>query len=84
MMSKKKRKVKAKDPQSRPQAMPWLESEGLHAFVPGSAPLPDVLDDMTRRYQQEIHSSPLWDETVREFGEDEAERLLREFRVEIH
>jgi hypothetical protein len=33
--------------------MPWLESDGLHAFVPGSAPLPEVLDDMTRRYQQE-------------------------------
>ena len=58
-MSKKKRKVKAKDPQYRPQAMPWLESEGLHAFVPESAPLPDVLDDMTRRYQQEIRNSPV-------------------------
>jgi len=63
--------------------MPWLESDGLHAFVPGSAPSPEVLDDMTRRYQQEIRNSPLWDKMVREFGEEEAERLLREFRVEI-
>ena len=63
--------------------MPWLESEGLHAFVPGSAPLPEVLDDMSRRYQQEIRNSLLWDEMVWEFGEEEAERLLREFRVEI-
>jgi hypothetical protein len=38
---------------------------------------------MTRRYQQEIRNSPLWDEMVREFGEKEAERLLKKFRVEI-
>ena len=53
--------------------MLWLERDGLHAFVPGSAPLPEVLDDVTRRYQQEIRNSPLWDEMVREFGEEEAE-----------
>jgi len=34
-------------------------------------------------YQQRIRESPLWDEMVREFGEEEAERILKEFRVEI-
>jgi hypothetical protein len=38
---------------------------------------------MTRRYQQEIRNSSSWDEMVREFGEKEAEQILREFRVEI-
>lgn len=38
---------------------------------------------MTGRYQQEIRESALWDEMVREFGEEEAERILRKFRVEI-
>ena len=34
-------------------------------------------------YQQRIRESPLWDEMVREFGEEEAERILKKFRVEI-
>jgi len=42
-----------------------------------------MLDEMTRAYQQKIRKSPLWEEMVREFGEERAERLLKEFRVEI-
>ena len=42
-----------------------------------------MLDDVTRRYQQEIRDSLLWDEMVRESGEEEGERILREFRFEI-
>jgi len=38
---------------------------------------------MSRRYQQEIRNSPLWDEMVKQLGAEEAERLLREFPVEI-
>ena len=82
-MSKKKRKVKTKGSQSRARAMPWLERDELHAFVPGSAPSPEMLDDMTRRYQQKIRKSALWDEMVSEFGEEEAERIHTKFRVEI-
>ena len=52
-------------------------------FVPGNALSPEMLDDMTERYQQEIRESALWDEMIREFGEEEAERILRKFRVEI-
>jgi hypothetical protein len=63
--------------------MPYLERDEFHVFVPGNAPSPETLDDMTARYQQRIRESPLWDEMVREFGEEEAERILRKFRVEI-
>jgi len=63
--------------------MSHLENDGLHVFVPGSAPSSEMLDNMTRRYQQNIRESALWDEMVREFGEEEAERILRKFRVEI-
>ena len=45
--------------------------------------MPETLDDMTRLYQQNIRKSALWDEMVKEFGEEEAERILRKFRVEI-
>jgi hypothetical protein len=82
-MSKKSRKLKRENPQSGAHDNPWLRSDGLHALVSRSTPLPEMLDDMTLRYQKEIRNSPLWDEMVREFGEEEAERVLREFRVEI-
>ena len=82
-MSKKRRKLKTRDSQSRAGCMPHLENDGLHVFVPGSAPSPETLDDMTRLYQQNIRKSALWDEMVKEFGEEEAERILRKFRVEI-
>ena len=82
-MSKKTRKLKTRDPQSRARRMPYLENDELHAFVLGSAPSPKRLDEMTLVYQQKIRESALWDEMVREFGEEEAERLLKNFRVEI-
>ncbi len=63
--------------------MSWLGGDGLHALLPGTPPSPETLDEMTRAYQQNIRESPLWEEMVREFGEEEAERLLREFRVEV-
>jgi len=83
IMSKKRRKVKTRESQSRARALPWLGSGGLHALVPGNAPSPETLDQMTRVYQQNIRESPVWNQMVREFGEKEAERILREFRVEI-
>jgi hypothetical protein len=82
-MSKKRRKLKMRDPQSRAQSMPSLERSGLHAFLFRSATPPETLDEMTMVYQQKIRESALWDEMVKEFGEQGAERILREFRVEI-
>ena len=61
----------------------WLDSAGLHALVPGSAPSPEALEEASRLYRQNIRNSPLWDEMVRQFGEDEAIRLLLQFRVEV-
>jgi hypothetical protein len=72
-MSKKRRNVKTRDSQSRARAIPCLGSDGLHALVPGNSPSPETLDEMTRVYQQNIRESPLWEEMVREFGEEEAE-----------
>ena len=38
---------------------------------------PDPEFDPARRYQQEIRDSLFWDEKVREFGEEEGERILQ-------
>ena len=60
-----------------------LEGDGLHVLLPGTPPSPERLDEMTGSYQQKIRESPLWAEMVRELGEEEAERILKEFRVEM-
>ncbi len=83
VMSKKTRKVKPRDPKSRARSLPCVERDELHALVPGSAPSPETLDEMTRDYQQKIREPALWDKMGREFGEEEAERILRKFRVEV-
>ena len=40
-------------------------------------------EQATTIFQQEIRQGPLWAKMVAEFGEAEAERLLRECRVDI-
>ncbi len=84
-MSKKSRKRKTKRKAGPSTAGPLLrsESDGLHALVPGVPPSPEMLDEMTRLYQQNIRNSPLWEEMVKQFGEEEAERILREFQVKL-
>lgn len=64
-------------------SMPWLEGDGLHALLPGSPPSQEMLDLMSEVYRDKIRRSPLWDQMVREFGVEEAERMLRKFRVKI-
>lgn len=63
------------------EVVTWLESDGLHALVPADAS-PTTLEEMTKRYQESIRRSPLWDLMVKEYGEEEATRLLQQFRVE--
>jgi hypothetical protein len=38
---------------------------------------------MTEAYQQRIRNSPLWDQMVKEFGEQKAAEMLKEFKVKI-
>ena len=55
---------------------------GLHTLMPGKPPSKKKLEEMTKKYQQEIRNSPLWDQMLIEFGKEKAEELLKEFRVE--
>lgn len=38
----------------------WLEGNGLHALLPADASHA-TLEEMTKRYQENIRRSPLWD-----------------------
>ena len=65
------------------EAFAGTDHDGLHALLPGDAPSPELLDEMSRRYREQIRQSPLWEQMVAQFGAEEAERLLSKFRVEL-
>lgn len=81
-MSKKGRKRKRGDRQFGVGSM-LLKGDGWQVLLPSTPPSGETLDEMTRTYQQNIRESALWDELATEFGEEEAERMLKRFRVEI-
>ncbi len=68
---------------AQPEAGAWTDDDGLHTMVPGEAPTPEQLLEMSRVYQQKIRSSPLWQEMVDEFGPEKAEAMLKDFRVQL-
>jgi hypothetical protein len=66
-----------------PLPIAWAERDGIHALVPGEPPSAAQLAELSRRYQESIRRSPLWNEMVKRFGKERAEELLREFRAEV-
>jgi len=60
-----------------------MGADGMHALTPGEKPSAEKLEEMTKEYQRQIRNSPLWAEMVKWHGEEEAERKLKEFRVEL-
>lgn len=85
MAKKKKRKHQALQHNQRPifGASAWRGNEGFHFLLPGSPPTPEMLEAMTKRYQERLRNSPLWDVMVKQFGEEKAEELLKECRAEL-
>jgi hypothetical protein len=64
------------------QSFSWEDNDGIHLVAPGSSPSPEELKKMTTEYQKQIRNSPLWDEMVKNYGEKEAKKLLKEFKAE--
>ena len=60
----------------------WTENDGIHLVAPGSPPTPEQLEKMTKEYQKRVRNSPLWDEMVKKYGKEKAEKLLKEFKAE--
>jgi hypothetical protein len=62
----------------------WEDADGIHAsfLVPGERP-PGAVGRMTEEFQKRIRNSPMWKQMVDQFGEQEAERLLKECKAEI-
>ncbi len=59
----------------------WPVEQGIQALVPGQAPSSDELAKMTAAYQENIRKSPIWDLMVKEYGEQKAREMLKEFKA---
>ena len=62
----------------------WEDAEGIHTFfhIPGEPP-PDAAKRITEEFQKGIRNSPIWEQMVDRFGEEEAEFLLKKCKAEI-
>lgn len=63
--------------------VPSLSKDGLHALVPGVRPSEQMMTELAENFRKELRNSPLWNEMVEKFGEEEAEKLLTQVNVEL-
>jgi hypothetical protein len=70
--------------QKNPSELPvtWADEEGMYIISKGEKPTASEIEKMLKEYQNQVRSSPLWDEMVNEFGKEKAEELLKEFKAE--
>lgn len=61
----------------------WMDEGGVHALLPGEQPPPEFLELLTENFQRELRNSPLWDQIVREFGEEEAEKIIKQCQAKF-
>ena len=64
------------------QSMSFMDDEGLHVIGQGSGPSDEELEEMTKEYQKQMKLTPEWKEIVKELGEEKAEELLKQCKVE--
>jgi hypothetical protein len=43
----------------------------------------NISDLFTKNFQKELRNSEIWDQMVAEFGEEKAERILKECKAEV-
>lgn len=81
----KRRKRQKRNPQTATPNRPLdsMEAGGVHLLLAGRKPPPEFEELLTENFQRELRNSPLWDEMVREFGEEEAEKLLKQCQAKL-
>ena len=60
-----------------------LDDAGVHPLFPGKQPAPELLQLLAEPFQRQLLNSPLSDEMVTEFGEQEAEELRKQCRAKF-
>jgi hypothetical protein len=83
-MGKKSRLKKRRRQEFNDSGLPiWASDEGVHALGVGQPPSASDLESMTAAYQDQIRKSELWAQMVKEFGEQKATEMLKQFTVQI-
>lgn len=70
-------------PSSGTDTSSWIDEDGLHSVHKGTSPSIEEQEKMTKEYQNNIRKSPLWSKMVKEYGEEKAEEMLNDFKVNI-
>src|SRR5512145_33464 len=81
--SRRKRKQRQSKPSPIAQGVTWQAEDGFHMLMPGTPPTPEMLEELTRQYQEQLRHSPLWGKMVKEYGQQKAEEMLKECRAEL-
>ena len=69
--------------ESHKDSGPWVDKEGMYFVGNGVQPSQEERERMTIEYQMKIKKSPIWEMMVKEYGEDKAEEMLKEFQVQV-
>jgi hypothetical protein len=83
-MGRKSRTKRERRDKASLRSPPWEDAHGIDAsfLVPGEPP-PEAAQRMTEEFQKRLRNSPMWNQMVDQFGEAEAERLLKQCKAEI-
>ena len=82
-MGTKRKKKKKRKKTSKSILYSEMRSDGYHAFIAGDRPSESELEKMTTEYRANIRKSPLWNEILKQYGEEKAEEILKECKVEL-
>lgn len=83
---KRKRNPQTATPNPERHSGHSMDEGGVHSFLSGRKPPPEFEELLTENFQSPKPSgrnSPLWDEMVREFGEQDAEKLLKQCQPKL-
>jgi hypothetical protein len=59
-----------------------LAEDGVHMLLPG-VPSPNLLEELSRHFQEQLRRSPLWKELIQQHGRERAEQILRQCRAQL-
>ena len=60
----------------------WLADDGIHMLLPGVA-TPELLEQLSRNFQEQLRRSPLWTELIQQYGQERAEQILQRCRAQL-
>jgi len=81
--TKKKRKRKTVLTKINKQVISHEDENGIHFLMQGPEPSSEMMEELTKKYQENIRNSPLWEIMVSEFGPEKAEEVLKKFQAKI-